>query len=246
MNPASDAKSAPTLDLPPQALPQHIAIIMDGNGRWAQRQGQPRSYGHAAGAVAAREIILESAKLGIKALTLYSFSTENWKRPQEEVEFLMELGRSHLESERDMVSKANIRFRFVGNPQGMPEHLLMALREMESLTASNNGMTLCLALNYGSRDEIVHAVRRIVTDGLGAEQVTEQAIADRLWTTGLPDPDLLIRTAGELRVSNFLLWQISYAEIVVTDTCWPEFTPHCLHEAIRQFARRTRRFGAVV
>jgi undecaprenyl diphosphate synthase len=238
--------SPPPLDLPPQALPRHIAIIMDGNGRWAKRQNQPRSFGHAAGALAARQIILECARLGLQALTLYSFSTENWKRPAEEVDFLMELGRRHLEAERRTVHESNIRFKAVGNPHGIPPSLLDALREMERLTAGNTGMTLCLALNYGSRDEIVQAVRRLVAEGASPQQVTEQAIADRLWTAGVPDPDLLIRTAGEMRLSNFLLWQISYAELYVTDLCWPDFGIAALHEAIREFARRTRRFGAVV
>jgi undecaprenyl diphosphate synthase len=232
-----------------EILPKHIAIIMDGNGRWAAKQNQPRSFGHAHGAHVARSIALECARLGVEVLTLYSFSTENWKRPQDEVDFLMALGEAHLKAEQQTIHERNIRFRPIGSRHGIPPRLMEQLDMMAEMTASNTGMTLCLALNYGSRVEITEAVQKIAEKAaagtLSPADITQQTISDHLYTAGLPDPDLMIRTAGEMRISNFLLWQLSYAELYVTDTLWPEFTTEKLNEAIAEYARRQRRFGGV-
>ena len=231
------------------SIPKHVAIIMDGNGRWANARGEDRSSGHACGALAAREVALAAADMGIEALTLYSFSTENWKRPTEEVEFLMKLGHEHLKAERDKIDGQNIRFRHVGSDAGIPEDMMADIRGMEAMTADNTGMSLCLALNYGSRQEITEAVRSIATDAASGKvdpaSITQETISDHLYTAGLPDPDLLIRTAGELRVSNFLLWQISYAEIYVTPTLWPDFGVDELQKALDEYANRQRKFGDV-
>ena len=243
----------PANPLPPRdaftSIPRHIAVIMDGNGRWAQQRNQPRSAGHRQGALAVRPIIHECNRLGVEVLTLYSFSTENWKRPQLEIDFLMELGQMHLAAERDNLHTHNLRFRHIGSPDGLPEPIVDAFRELERSTADRTGLTVALALNYGSRDEITDAVQRIAqrvkAGELDPRQITQDTISQHLYTAGLPDPDLLIRTAGEMRVSNYLLWQISYSEIWVTQTLWPDFTIHHLHEAIEEYGRRQRRFGAV-
>lgn len=229
--------------------PRHIAIIMDGNGRWAQQQNASRSLGHKKGADAVKPIMYECNKLGVEALTLYSFSTENWKRPADEVDFLMQLGHAQLLAEGEDLAKANIRFKHVGRKDGIPDKMRDALEQLEQVTASNTGLTLALALNYGSRLEITDALKKIsqqVADGqITPDQITEQTISDHLYTAGLPDPDLLIRTAGEMRLSNFLLWQISYTELWVTDTYWPDFTVDTLHQAIDDYTNRKRRFGGV-
>ena len=231
------------------AIPRHIAIIMDGNGRWAHHRGEPRAAGHQRGAIAARTIALEAARLGVEALTLYSFSTENWKRPADEVQFLMELGMHHLRSEQAKIHEHNIRFVHVGSRKGLPADVLEHLDRIAEATANNTGMALGLALNYGARAEITDAVRQIAREAaagtLDPEAITEESITQRLDTASMPDPDLLIRTAGEMRLSNFLLWQISYAELWVTPTLWPDFNEQTLHAAIRDYARRQRRFGAV-
>jgi len=237
------------LGLTREQVPQHIAIIMDGNGRWAQSRGKRRLEGHQAGAESVRKIVTQSARLGIGYLTLYSFSNENWKRPADEVAGLMNLYAYHLVRERGMILDNNIRLLQIGRREGLPSKVLKELDKTASLSADNTGMTLQLALNYGARQEIVEAVQHIasdVADGkLKPEDIDEQRIAQSLYTAGVPDPDLLIRTAGEYRVSNFLLWQISYAEIYVCDTLWPEFREKQLHEAILAYSRRQRRFGAV-
>lgn len=235
--------------VPPERRPRHVAIIMDGNGRWAERQGLDRTAGHRAGTKAARAIIECCARLEIEALTLYSFSTENWKRPAEEVAALMALVIEMLPLEHETLQKHGIRFRMIGDRQGVPSEVLDAMDRATELTQDHDGLQLNIALNYGSRQELVHAARSLahqVRDGhLDPDDIDEDRLAGALWTAGLPDPDVLIRTAGEVRVSNYLLWQISYAELIVVDECWPDFTAERFIETIGEFADRTRRFGAV-
>jgi len=237
------------LGLEPHQLPRHIAIIMDGNGRWAEQHGLPRIRGHAEGARAVRAIVTECARLGIGYLTLYSFSTENWKRPTDEVEALMAMYAEYLVAERETILSNNVRLVQIGRREGLPGDVLRELDTTASLSRRNTGLTLCLALNYGSRQEIVEAVRtlaREVHDGRRrVEEIDEAALSGALYTAGMPDPDLLVRTANERRISNFLLWQISYTEIHVTPVLWPDFRPADLHAAIRDFAARSRRFGGL-
>ncbi|MEX0886221.1 MAG: isoprenyl transferase [Phycisphaeraceae bacterium] len=244
------AAPAPQLGLPPAELPRHVAIIMDGNGRWAVRRGLDRTEGHRHGAEAVREIVTEAAKLGIDVLTLYSFSTENWTRSADEVGFLMNLYAEYLVRERDTLMRNNVRFVQIGRRAGLPRKVLAELDDVTATTAKNTGLTLVLALNYGSRTEITDAVRAIAAKvkagELEPEAISEQVIAEHLYTADLPDPDLLVRTAGEMRLSNYLLWQISYAELYVADVCWPEFDVAQFHEALRSYARRQRKFGSVV
>jgi len=230
-------------------LPRHIAIIMDGNGRWARSKGLPRIRGHEAGAKVVREIVTHCAKLKIEALTLYSFSTENWKRPRDEVDFLMDLYVTYLIGERTTIMDNNVRFLHIGRREGLPAGVLTEMDGTVAMSAGNTGLKLCLALNYGGRHEIVDAVRRIARQVQSGElswpQIDEEIMAEALYTTGLPDPELLIRTANERRVSNFLLWQISYAELHVSEKLWPNFGPEDLNLAIKDFASRERRFGGV-
>ena len=230
-------------------VPKHIAIIMDGNGRWAQARGLPRIAGHREGARRVRTVVEHCSNQGVSALTLYSFSSENWKRPVDEIAALMELARHHLQLERQMMLAKNIRFRRIGRRDGMPDAVLSEFDRTEDETAHCTGMTLCLAMNYGSRTEIVDAVRSLATrvrrGELDPSQIDEQTLSDALLTHGLPDPDLLIRTAGERRISNFLLWQISYAELWVTDVLWPEFKVPELQAALDDFARRKRTYGGL-
>lgn len=237
------------LGLDREHLPRHVAIIMDGNGRWANLRGEPRIFGHIQGAANVREIVTHCARLGLNALTLYSFSTENWKRPKEEVDALMELYVEYLSKERQAVMENNVRLIQVGRREGLPDPVLHELDLTQEASRNNTGLRLCLAINYGSRLEIVDAVReiarRVETGQLTPDQISEATIDAQLYTAGIPDPDLLIRTAGEMRVSNFLLWQISYAEIFVTDVLWPDFRKEHINEAIRNYATRQRRFGAV-
>jgi undecaprenyl diphosphate synthase len=239
----------PALDVPADRLPRHVAVIMDGNGRWACERNQPRIAGHRAGARSVRDIVLECNRLGIGCLTLYSFSMENWKRPHDEVDALMELCLEYLVKERDELIDNNISFRQIGRREGLPEPLLKELDQTIAISSHCTGLTLCLALNYSSRTEITDAMRAIATDvkagRLKPEDIEEHTISEHLYTAGLPDPDLLIRTAGELRVSNYLLWQISYAEIHVTDVYWPDFRIKNLHGALRDYASRSRRFGGI-
>ena len=223
----------------------HIAIIMDGNGRWANRQGLPRYEGHRAGAVRVREIVEECTRRKIEQLTLYCFSSENWKRPQQERDLLMNLFREYLEKERENLVKSGIRFSIIGRRTDIPEDILAEVDESVALTKDNQGLHLCLAVNYGSRGEMVDAVKKIVTEKIPAEQIDEQCISDHLYTAGMSDPDLLIRTAGELRLSNYLLWQLSYAEIWVTEKCWPDFDVILFDQALKDFARRNRKFGGL-
>jgi undecaprenyl diphosphate synthase len=237
------------LEIPPSKRPRHIAIIMDGNGRWAVERNMPRIAGHRAGARSVRDIVTECGRLGLKALTLYSFSIENWKRPTSEVDALMSLYLEYLSKERDELIENNVRFMQIGRREGLPPKVLEEVDATIAATSRCTGLNLVLALNYGSRAEITDAVQAIankVKSGtIAPDQITEQTISQHLYTAELPDPDLLIRTAGELRVSNYLLWQISYAEIHVSERHWPDFTISDLHEAIREYARRNRRFGAV-
>jgi undecaprenyl diphosphate synthase len=230
-------------------MPRHIAVIMDGNGRWAQRQNLPRIEGHRRGVASVRRITEECARLGIEQLTLYCLSSENWKRPQPEVNFLMHLLEQYMIEERSTIMENDIRVSVIGRRDDIPSATLDEMDKTIAMTTANHGMRLCLAINYGGRTELLDAVRKIafeVQAGNGqASEVTEQTISSKLYTAGMPDPDLLIRTAGELRVSNFLLWQISYSEIWVTEKCWPEFEEHDLHTAIRSFSERDRRFGGL-
>ena len=241
--------SQPPID-PNKALPKHIAVIMDGNGRWAQARGKDRSYGHKAGAEVVRPIVTACSDLNIEALTLYAFSTENWTRSNEEVSTLMDLYVVYLESERQLFFDNNVRFNQIGRREGLPNQVLDALDKMKQETSHHTGLTMTLALNYGSRAEITDAIRAIAQKSaegaLLPGDIDEQTIADHLYTADLPDPDLLVRTAGEMRLSNYLLWQLSYAEFYVTDVCWPEFTVEELHKALAAFRGRTRRFGGVV
>lgn len=233
----------------PARIPRHIAIIMDGNGRWAQQRGFPREFGHRNGVRVVREVLTECNALGVEVVTLYSFSLENWKRPVDEVRALMELCKAYLDGEREEMIRENIRFRTIGRREGLPAEVLGAIDRMTEETAHCTGSTLCLAINYGSRAEIADAARAIARDAAAGrvdpESVDESVFESRLTTAGLPDPDLLIRTAGEMRVSNYLLWQISYAELFVTEVLWPDFGASHLHEAIRAYAGRSRRFGGL-
>ena len=223
----------------------HIAIIMDGNGRWANRQGLPRHEGHLAGAVRVREIVEACARRKIEQLTLYCLSSENWKRPKTELDFLMRLFREYLGKERNNLMDNDIRFSVIGRRTGIPEDILAAMDESVTLTKNNQGLHLCLAVNYGSRCEIVDAVKKIVAEKIPADMLNEQCISDHLYTAGMSDPDLLIRTAGELRLSNYLLWQLSYAEIWVTEKCWPDFDVVLFDQALNDFAQRKRKFGGL-
>ena len=237
------------LGLDPKQLPRHIAIIMDGNGRWARQRGLPRIDGHEQGAKAVRAVVTHCARLGIDVLTLYSFSTENWKRPQDEVDFLMDLYVRYLIAERGMIMDNNVRFRHIGRREGLPESVLGEMDKTVEMSRNNTGLRLCLALNYGSRNELIDAVRAIAKDvqtgNLIPDTIDEELISNSLYTAGLPDADLLIRTANERRVSNFLLWQISYAEIHVCKSLWPDFSVEDLNDAIKDFANRERRFGDI-
>ena len=235
------------LDL--KRLPQHLAVIMDGNGRWAERRHLPRIAGHRAGVKAAREVIESCARLKLPYLTLYAFSLENWRRPQAEVDFLMRLLREYLKRELPSIHKNNIRLLVIGRSEQLPEGVRKDIENGMRLTARNTGMKLVVALNYGGRAELVDAFNamldQIRSNGLSAFHADEQTISEHLYTSGLPDPDLLIRTSGEMRVSNFLLWQIAYAEIYVTETLWPDFSRARLLEALVDFQRRERRYGGL-
>ena len=220
-------------------IPQHIAIIMDGNGRWATERGKERSYGHQAGVEAVRRITSECTRLGVKYLTLYTFSTENWNRPADEISALMGLVLTSLEDEIFM--KNNVRFRVIGDMKRLPDAVQQKLRETEEHTAKNDAMTMVIALSYSSRWEITEAVRQMLAEGV--QDVTEETVRQHLCTNFMPDPDLLIRTGGELRISNYLLWQIAYSELYFCDTYWPDFDETQLHKAIESYQHRQRRFG---
>jgi undecaprenyl diphosphate synthase len=228
-----------------ERLPAHVAVIMDGNGRWAAQRHLPRVEGHRSGIDAVRDTVEGSARLGIKVLTLYAFSVENWKRPAAEVSTLMLLLKRYLRSELNTLLGNNIRFKVIGRMEDLARDVQRELRDAEEKTATNGGMQFNIALNYGGRAEIVEAARRMVLDGVPADQIDEQRVSSYLYTAGQPDPDLLIRTSGEMRVSNFLLWQIAYAEIWVTDTLWPDFRRRDLLQAVVAYQKRDRRYGGI-
>jgi undecaprenyl diphosphate synthase len=240
---------ADALAIPRHRWPRHIAVIMDGNGRWAQQRNLPRIEGHRNGVVSVRTTVEESARLGIQQLTLYCLSSENWKRPRNELNFLMHLLEQYMIDERDRIMRHNLVVDVIGRREGIPSSVQEEMDKTIRLSSHNSGTRLCLAINYGGRGELVDAVRRIArriaSGALAPDQITESCIADHLYTAGMPDPDLVIRTAGEMRVSNFLLWQISYAEFWVTDRYWPEFREEDLHRAIHDFAVRDRRYGGL-
>ena len=231
------------------SLPQHVAVIMDGNGRWAKQHGLPRVEGHRRGADSAREIIRTAGELGIKYLTLYAFSAENWNRPKDEVDALMKYLVHYLKTETPELNKSNVHLEVIGQIHRLPDHVQEQLAKAIATLSKNNGLTLIMALSYGSRIEIVDAARQIAekvkAGKLDPADITEKVISDHLWTRNVPDPDLLIRTSGEMRVSNFLLWQISYAELVVTPTLWPDFKRPQFYAALEEYAKRNRRFGGI-
>ncbi|MBG85174.1 MAG: di-trans,poly-cis-decaprenylcistransferase [Phycisphaerae bacterium] len=247
--PTSQPDGTPDFDVPVADRPRHIAVIMDGNGRWATERGRSRAEGHRAGAQAARRIVEECGALSIGTLTLYSFSMENWKRPADEVDALMGLLLEFLPKERDDLLRNNVRFQVIGDRAGLAEDVIREIELTEDATADCSGLHVVLAINYSSRHEITRAARHVaakVRDGVLSENdVTEAVLADHLYTRGIPDPDLLIRTSGEHRISNYLLWQISYSELHVTDAYWPDFDGDDLRTAIRDFAGRQRRFGDI-
>jgi undecaprenyl diphosphate synthase len=246
------------MSLPPDitgsALPRHIAIIMDGNGRWAIQRRLPRVKGHQEGAKTVRAIVTECSRLRREYgapdfLTLYSFSLENWKRPIDEVTFLMQMYVDYLRQERPTMMENNIRFKQIGRLENLPDLVMEEVNQTLAETAGNDGLQLNLALNYGSRAEITDAMRtiaeKVAAGSIDPRDINEQTISDHLYTAGMPDPDILLRTAGEMRVSNYLLWQISYAELIVSPVLWPDFKECDLHDALREFASRNRRFGAL-
>ncbi len=242
-------ETAERLGINPEHVPRHIAIIMDGNGRWAQKRRLPRIQGHYRGGKTVEKIAQHCVDVGIKVLTLYSFSIENWKRPREEIDSLMHLYSRYLVEIRPTLMRNDVKLVHLGRMQQLPSEVTKCLKETMQLTEQNKGMILALALNYGGRSEIIDAVRNIAqkckNGELNTEQIDENCLAQHLYTAELSDPDLLIRTAGEMRISNFLLWQISYSEFYVTDVFWPDFTQEDLENAILEFSRRNRRFGAV-
>ncbi|MBI2411660.1 MAG: isoprenyl transferase [Deltaproteobacteria bacterium] len=237
------------VELSREKLPRHIAIIMDGNGRWARQRFLNRINGHRKGIEAAREMVRACRELGVECLTLYTFSRENWNRPAHEVHMLMMFLESHLKGEERNLVDNNVRFRAIGSIGDLPEGVRAVIADLEEKTRYNSGMILQLALSYSGRDEITHAARELarkVREGaLAPEDITEEVFNDFLYTKGVPDPDLLIRTSGEKRISNFLLWQLAYTEIHITDVLWPDFTRDHLEEAIRDYQSRDRRFGLV-
>ena len=226
-------------------VPTHVAIIMDGNGRWAAQRGWPRIKGHKAGVQAVERILEAASDEGIQHLSLYAFSTENWKRPPQEVAALMALLRMYLRLFVHQLARKGIRFHHLGALEGMPAGIQEDMHTLAKATAQNTGMTFHLAVNYGSRLELAHAAKRCVEDGLRSEEINETTLGSRLWTTGVPDVDLLIRTSGEHRISNFLLWQSAYAELYMTDLLWPDFGPAELKVALEDYTQRERRFGGI-
>ena len=228
-------------------VPQHIALILDGNGRWAKKRGLPRTAGHRQGCITVEKTVEDAARLGVRYLTVYGFSTENWKRSAEEVGALMQLFRYYMKRLLKVAKANNVRVKMIGDRTRFDKDIIEGIGRLESETAENTGMTFVIAVNYGGRDEITRAVRRMMEAAragtLPAEEVTEETVASYLDTAGIPDPDLLIRTSGELRLSNYLLWQLAYSEIYITDCLWPDFNREELIRAIRQYDQRDRRFG---
>lgn len=226
-------------------LPLHIGIIMDGNGRWAKKRGLPRSAGHSAGADALKKIVTECNNIGIKYITVYAFSTENWNRPKEEVDFLMNLLLDYLKNAEKTLSGENVVIRAIGSRAELTEEIREQIIKTENFTKNNTGIVMNIALNYGGREEIIHAVKEICEAGTAPEEIDEKLFSSHLYTKDQPDIDLLIRTSGEQRLSNFLLWQNSYSELWFTDKLWPDFKKADLHSAIIDFQKRNRRFGGV-
>jgi undecaprenyl diphosphate synthase len=256
--PAMPSNPGPTMDLPseppaktaePDARgPRHVAIIMDGNGRWAQARGLPRTEGHRRGVEALRRVVRAASDLGIRHLTVYSFSTENWRRPQAEVSFLFSLFKRFIQNDLAELHAARVRVRMIGDRASTPRDMLELIEQAEALTAGNAALDLIIAFNYGARDEVARAMSALVAQRVAAgdgSAITERDIADRLDTAGIPDPDLLIRTSGEVRLSNFLLWQAAYAELVFSSVLWPDFDKAALIGAIDEFRSRDRRFGGL-
>ncbi|MCF6093803.1 isoprenyl transferase [Microaerobacter geothermalis] len=230
-------------------LPRHIAIIMDGNGRWAKEKGLPRIAGHRAGMRTVKNITKAANEIGIKILTLYAFSTENWKRPKEEVDYLMKLPQEFLVTELEELIENNVQVKMVGEEAGLPPYTLEAVKTAIEKTKENDGLILNFALNYGSRNEMVNAVKQISTDvingDIAVEDINEETISNKMLTSSFSDPDLLIRTSGEIRLSNFMLWQLAYTELWFTDVRWPDFTREHFYEAIRDYQQRSRRYGSI-
>jgi undecaprenyl diphosphate synthase len=237
------------LGLDPQRLPRHVAVIMDGNGRWARSRRLPRIEGHRRGVQSVRLLVEECSRLGLEQLTLYCLSSENWKRPPAELDLLMHLLEQYVVEERSEILRQNVRFAMIGRRAGLSDGVLAEVEKTVALSAENTGTRLCLAVNYGGRGEIVDAVRtiaeRVRRGDLEPAEIDETTLAAHLYTAGMPDPDLLVRTSGEMRISNYLLWQISYAELWVTEKHWPEFRPTDLYDALRDFQSRNRRYGGL-
>jgi undecaprenyl diphosphate synthase len=230
----------------PTRIPTHVGVVMDGNGRWAQKRGLKRTDGHAAGEEALFDTVEGALELGVKWLTVYAFSTENWKRPADEVRYLMGFNESILTRRRDELDERGVRIRFAGRRDWrVPRRLLRRMDEALEQTKSNRTMTLTIAFNYGGRAEIVDAVRALVAEGIKPDKVDEKAIRRHLYAPDMPDPDLMVRTSGEYRISNFLLWELAYSELVFTEVLWPDFRREDLFEAVREFQRRDRRFGTI-
>lgn len=226
-------------------IPQHIAIILDGNGRWAKSKGMPRNYGHTVGAKNVETILRAAGEMGIRYVTMYAFSTENWNRPADEVEALMKLLNNYLKNCIRTARKNNLRVRVIGDISRLDEDMQKRITELEEESKSNTGLQFQIALNYGSRDEMVRAMRRMSQDQVAPEDITEERFSEYLDTKGIPDPDLLIRTSGEQRLSNYLLWQLAYSEFYFTDVPWPEFSPEELKKAVEAYAARDRRYGKI-
>lgn len=237
------------MDVPgidPARIPTHVAAVMDGNGRWAQRRGLKRTDGHAAGEEALMDAVEGALDLGVRWLTVYAFSTENWRRPTDEVRFLMGFNESLLVRRRDELNDKGVRIQFIGRRDWrVPKRLLRRIDESAELTARNRTLTLTIAFNYGGKAEIVDAVRRLVEEGVPASKIDEKSIAKRLYDPSMPDPDLVVRTSGEYRLSNFLLWEAAYSELVFTDVLWPDFRREHLFDAVREYQERNRRFGGL-
>ncbi|OYD09475.1 isoprenyl transferase [Paludifilum halophilum] len=245
----SESIQRKTAELQKGPLPRHVAMIMDGNGRWAKKRGLPRIAGHRAGMQTVCDIIRAADDLGIEVLTLYSFSTENWKRPKEEINYLMGLPEEFLKMYLNEIMERNIHVRMLGQEEGLPGHTVNALHRLKEATKDNTGLELCFAMNYGSRSEILRAVERIIDDvksgKMDKSQLNESLFSSYLFTANLPEPDLMIRTSGEVRISNFMLWQLAYSELCFTEVQWPDFSRERFYQAIEDFQRRSRRYGAV-
>lgn len=241
----SDAKAQPVEIEPLTRLPSHVAIIMDGNGRWAAKRGLPRVAGHQAGTENLRKVIRACVEFGVKYMTIYAFSTENWGRPKEEVDGLMHILADVIDRELDELHREGVQLRHLGHLDTLPKKLREKVQNAIEITRNNDRLILCLAFNYGGRDEIVCAFREIIADGITPEEITPEIVSQHLFTAGIPDPDLIIRTSGEMRVSNFLLWQGAYSEWYVTPTLWPDFDREEFYQALADYSHRDRRYGRV-